>query len=104
MAVIKGKAMMVEITKITKRTEPADEHVQISYYCGDFKVAHELYDPRANVVQNIPDGTVKECSCDGIVKEALLFQDGKANGGSTVYYADGKILEMKDYRNGLLHG
>jgi len=47
---------------------------------------------------------VKECSCDGIVKEALLFQDGKANGGSTVYYADGKILEMKDYRNGLLHG
>jgi len=107
MAAIKDNAMMVEITRITKRAELADEHVQISYYCGDFKVAHELYDSKGNVVQasgSIPDGTVKEYYGDGILKEALLFQDGKANGRSILYYPDGKIFEMKNYTNGLLHG
>lgn len=107
MAAIKDDAMMVEITRITKRAELVDEHVQISYYCGDFKVAHELHDSKGNVVQasgSIPDGTVKEYYDDGILKEAALFQDGKANGRSILYYPDGKIFEMKNYTNGLLHG
>jgi hypothetical protein len=52
MAVIKGKAMMVEITRITKGPNPSTSTYRSRTNCGDFKVAHELYDPRANVVQN----------------------------------------------------
>ncbi len=107
MAAIKDNVTVLEITRITKRAELFDEHVQVSYYCGGLEIAQELYDSKGNIVRasgNIPDGTVKEYYDDGTLKEASLFQDGKANGRSISYYPDGKVFEMKNYSNGLPHG
>ncbi len=103
---LKDDGTMVRVTRLV---EPVDDgrHTQVSYYCGERKVAQELYDTDGNVIQTsgvIPDGTVKEYYPDGILKEASLFQDGRANGRSMAYYPDGKIFENSNYRNGLLHG